>query len=234
MQASGGTLFLDEIGELPLRLQPKLLRALQERKVRSVGGSKEVPCDVRIIAATNRNLEEAIDDGSFRADLFYRIHVIHVEVPPLRRRGADILLHARHFIEQFATASGKHVVRLTPAAAEKLLAYSWPGNIRELQNCIERAVALTRYEQVTVDDLPERIRDYQPSRVVLDSEDPIALVPLEEMERRHMLRVLAACGGNKTLAARILGVNRRTLTRKFGNGGDTAGERDEIAGTRRP
>ena len=221
LQASGGTLFLDEIGELPMRLQPKLLRAIQERTVRPVGGKKEVPFDARIVAATNRDLEGSIEEGTFREDLYYRINVIHIEVPPLRCRGADVLAYAKYFIEHFATTSRKQVTGLTSATAEKLLAYSWPGNTRELQNCIERAVALTNYEELSPDDLPERIRNYKVSHVIVASEDPTELVSLEEVERRYMLRVLEACGGNKTLAAGILRVNRRTLARKLGTGDES-------------
>lgn len=226
VEANGGTIFLDEIGELPLRLQPKLLRVLQEKTVRAVGGKKEVPVDVRIIAATNRDLESAVEEGTFREDLFYRINVIQVEVPPLRGRGGDVLLYARHFVEQFAAAMGKKVSGVSSVAAERLLAYSWPGNTRELQNCMERAVALTDYEEITVDDLPERVRNYRRSDVIVAGEDPTELVPLEEVTRRYMTRVLEACGGNKTLAAKILQVNRRTLTRKFcgeGKAATTAG-----------
>jgi len=215
VEASGGTLFLDEIGELPLAMQPKLLRALQERKARPVGGSAEVPFDVRIVAATNRDLEEAVEERRFREDLYYRINVIHVEMPPVRARGSDVLLLAQRFVEDFAARSGKEVTGVSPAAAEKLLAYSWPGNVREIQNCIERAVALTRYPEITVEDLPEKIREHRPSHVIVAGDDPSELVPLEEVERRYILRVLEAVGGNKTLAARKLGLDRKTLHRKL-------------------
>jgi two-component system response regulator HydG len=215
LKANGGTLFLDEIGEIPLRLQPKLLRAIQERAVRPVGSDTEVLCDVRLVAATNRDLQRAVAEGEFRDDLFYRINVIHADLPPLRARGADVLLYAQHFTLQFATLMGKGVVGLSPTAAEKLLSYSWPGNIRELQNAIERAVALTRFEELTVEDLPETIRRYRKSHILIASENPSELVTLEEVERRYILRVLEATAGNKTKAAAILGVDRRTLYRKF-------------------
>jgi DNA-binding NtrC family response regulator len=223
VQANGGTLLLDEIGDMPLALQPKLLRALQERVVRPVGGDQEVPFDVRLIATTNRDLESAIDDGRFREDLYFRINVIHVAVPPLRARGSDVLLLAQHFLLGFAAESGKHVTGLSTAAAERLMAYTWPGNVRELRNCLERAVALTQYEQITVDDLPEKIRAYHSSHVLVTSDDPSELVPLEEVERRYILRVLEAFNGNKTLAAQTLGIGRKTLYRKlhqYGVGGD--------------
>jgi len=215
VEANGGTLFLDEVGELPSALQPKILRALQERTVRPVGGNQEVPFDVRVIAATNRDLEAAVEERRFREDLFYRINVIHVELPPLRARGADVLLLAQHFIDRFASQSAKSVVGLSPPAAEKILGYSWPGNVRELQNCIERAVALTQYDHIGVEDLPEKIRAYRPSHVLVVSDDPNDLVSMEEVERRYVLRVLEAVGGNKKLAAKVLGFDRRTLYRKL-------------------
>ncbi|WP_437597865.1 sigma-54 dependent transcriptional regulator [Sorangium sp. So ce590] len=215
VEANGGTLLLDEIGELPLSVQPKLLRALQERRVRPVGGNAEVPFDARIVAATNRDLDAAVEERRFREDLYYRVNVLHLELPPVRARGSDVLLLAQRFLEDFAARSAKEVVGLSPAAAERLLAYSWPGNVREIQNCIERAVALTRYQEITVDDLPAKIREHRPSHVLVAADDPSELVPLEEVERRYILRVLEAAGGNKTLAARILGLDRKTLHRKL-------------------
>ncbi|HEY2736556.1 MAG TPA: sigma-54 dependent transcriptional regulator, partial [Polyangiales bacterium] len=215
VQASGGTLLLDEVGELSLALQPKLLRALQERKVRPVGGDSEVPFDARIVAATNRDLETAALEHRFREDLYYRINVIHIDVPPLRARGPDVLLLAQHFVLQFASTFGKQVKGLSKPAAEKLSAYSWPGNVRELQNCMERAVALTRFEEILVEDLPDKVQSYKRSQVVLDSGDPSELVSLDELERRYILRVLEALNGNKTLAAQTLGLDRKTLYRKL-------------------
>jgi two-component system response regulator HydG len=226
VRATTGTLFLDEIGELPLTLQPKLLRALQERKVRPVGSDEEVPFDVRLVAATNRDLESAVEENRFREDLFFRINVIHIPLPPLRARAGDVLLLAQHFVDRYATQAGKSVKGIAPAAAERLLAYSWPGNVRELENCIERAIALTSYEQITVDDLPEKIRSYRRSHVLVASDDPAELVPLEEVERRYILRVMEAVGGSKTQAAQVLGVGRRTLYRKleqYGRGGGGGG-----------
>ena len=215
VQASGGTLFLDEIGEMSLALQPKLLRALQERKVRPVGGETEIGFDVRLVAATNRDLEEMVEDKQFREDLFYRINVIHVPLPPLRARGGDVLLLAQHFVQHYGAVFGKQVTGLSPAAAERLSAYAWPGNVRELQNCVERAVALARFEEVSVEDLPEKIRAYQKSHVVVATDDPTELVPLEEVEKRYILRVLEAHGGNRTEAAKTLGLDRKTLYRKL-------------------
>jgi len=215
VQASKGTLFLDEIGELPLGLQPKLLRALQERKVRPLGANVEVAFDARIIAATNLDLESAVEEGRFRQDLFYRIHVIEIDTPPLRVRGNDVLLLAQRFIEHFAAVSGKAITGILAPAADKLLTYPWPGNVRELQNCIERAVTLCRYSDITVDDLPQRVREYERSRSLLAVDDPSDFVPMEEIERRYVTRVFEATNGNKSLAAKILGFNRKTLYRKL-------------------
>ena len=223
LQASGGTLFLDEIGDLPLSLQPKLLRALQERSVRPVGGDREVPFDARIVTATNRDLEGAVADGTFREDLFYRVNVVQIAMPPLRIRGNDVLLLAQHFLDRHAAASGRPVARLLPAAAEKLLAYPWPGNVRELQNCMERAVALCSHSEVSVDDLPDRIVRHQPRQIVIDTDDPSCLVPMEEIERRYVLRVFESSGRNKSLTARILGFDRKTLYRKLRRFGAVSG-----------
>jgi two-component system response regulator HydG len=215
VQADGGTLFLDEIGELPLAVQPKLLRALEENKVRPVGGDQEESFDVRLLTATNRDLETATEEGKFREDLFYRIHVIPIELPPLRARGTDILLLAQHFVEDFAGRSEKKVTSISEPTAEKLLAYNWPGKVRELRNVIQRAVALTRYDKLAVDDLPDKIHNYRSSQVVIAGEDPSELLPLEEVELRYIRHVLEAVDGNKTLAARILGLDRKTLYRKL-------------------
>ena len=215
VQAEGGTLLLDEIGEMPLPMQPKLLRALEESKLRPVGSEKEVAFDVRLLASTNRDLETAVEEQRFRKDLFFRIDVIQVELPPLRARGADALLLAQHFIDVCAGRAGKKVTGMSDGVAEKLLAYSWPGNVRELRNVMERAVALTRFDKLTVEDLPEKIRDYRSSQLLIGSDDPGELVPLEEVERRYILHVLQSAGGNRTLAARTLGLDRKTLYRKL-------------------
>ena len=214
-QAQGGTFFLDEIGEMPLGLQPKLLRALQERTIRPVGSSTEIPIDVRIVAATNQDLETSVEEKRFRSDLFFRVNVVNVSLPPLRARGADIVLLAQHFLEHFAVRASKPVRALSPAAAEKLLAYDWPGNVRELQNCMERAIALGRHDAVGPEDLPDRIRSHSPSVLARATDDPAALLPLREVERRYVARILAMVDGNKTTAARLLGIDRKTLYRKL-------------------
>jgi two-component system response regulator HydG len=212
-RASRGAIFLDEIGDMPLGLQPKLLRVLQERTVRPVGARDEVPIDVRVIAATNRDLESAIEEGRFREDLYYRINVVHIALPPLRARVGDILPLAQHFLSHFAARADKRVTGIAAPAAEKLASYAWPGNIRELQNSMERAVALTQFEQIVAGDLPEKIRDFRRSHVLIASDDPSELVPLEEVERRYIARVMEAVGGNKTAAARLLGIDRKRLYR---------------------
>jgi two-component system response regulator HydG len=215
VQGNGGTLFLDEVAEMPLGMQPKLLRALQERRVRPVGGNTELAFDARLVTATNRDLETEVADKRFREDLYYRINVVRIEVPPLRARGNDILLLAQFFVERAAQRSGKNVVGLVSSGAEKLLSYDWPGNVRELENCMERAVALTRFDQITVEDLPEKVRNYQSSHVVVASDDPSELLPMQEVERRYIQRVLKSVSGNKTQAAKVLGFDRRTLYRKL-------------------
>jgi two-component system response regulator HydG len=215
LQASGGTLLLDEIGDMPLGLQPKLLRAIEDRRLRPLGENTERPFDVRLVCATNRDLEADIEEKRFRADLFYRINVIHVELPPLRARDGDVLPLAQHFVQHFSRVVAKQVAGVSTAAAEKLLAYSWPGNVRELRNCIERAVALTRFEEIAVEDLPEKVQNYRRSRVVVDLDDTAHLVSMEEVERRYILRVLEAVGGQRTKAAQILSLDRKTLYRKL-------------------
>jgi two-component system, NtrC family, response regulator AtoC len=214
-KANGGTLFLDEIAELPLAMQPKILRALQERAVRPVGGDQEEPYDARIITATNRDLEAEVAQGRFREDLYYRINVVRIEVPPLRARGNDVLLIAQHMVARVAAQLGKRVKGLSSPAAAKLLAYGWPGNVRELENCIERAVALATFEQLTVDDLPEKIRNYRSDDLSIPGVQATELLPMEEVERRHLLRVLKAVGGSKSAAAQVLGLDRSTLYRKL-------------------
>jgi two-component system, NtrC family, response regulator HydG len=216
-QASGGTLFLDEIGEIPPAMQAKLLRALQERKIRAVGGAVEREFDARIIAATNKDLGREVADGRFRADLYYRINVVIVEVPPLRDRGDDLLLLAQRFVRDTAARSRKLVRGLSDDAVRVLREYRWPGNVRELQNSIERAVALCDGALVTANELPPTIRDVTERRptlpqVVLERD---TLPSLHEVEQRYVRYVLEHTGNNKTHAARLLGIDRKTLQRKL-------------------
>lgn len=214
-RADGGTVLLDEIGEMPVEMQPKLLRVLQERKLRPVGGSAEVSFDVRILAATNRDLQSDVEEGRFREDLYYRLNVVEIHVPPLRTRGSDILLIAQHFIDEISRRMDKAVKGISSEAAQKLLDYDWPGNVRELENAMERAVALTRFERITVEDLPERIRSFESTRITPVDVDAEHVLTVQELEKRYIGRVLKAVGGNKTRAARLLGLDRRTLYRKL-------------------
>jgi DNA-binding NtrC family response regulator len=214
LEAQGGTLFLDEIGEMPIEMQSKLLRALQERTVRPVGSNSEVPFDARIFSATHRDLEADVRDRRFRQDLFYRINVVCVDVPPLRERGGDLLKLASHFLNKFCAASERPPVSLSPQVAERLLAYDWPGNVRELENCMERVCALARFEQAMVQDLPEVIRTGSEGPV-LSADQAEEIVTMDELERRYLLRVLKTVDGNKSRAAQLLGLDRRTLYRKL-------------------
>ncbi len=214
-EASGGTLFLDELGELPMVVQPKLLRALEERRIRAVGADREREVDVRFVAATNRDLASMVEENQFREDLYFRVNVIHVHLPPLRSRGGDVLLLARHFLDRFAVQFDKKCDGLSPAAAERMMSYDWPGNVRELRNCVERAVALAREDVLGVEDLPERVRTHARTRLEVAGEDPSEFAPLEEIERRYVLHVVNAVQGNKSLAAKILGLDRKTLHRRM-------------------
>ena len=167
-----------------------------------------------MIAATNRDLEEMVEDKRFREDLYYRIHVIHIPLPPLRARGGDVLLLAHHFLRHHAAVFDKKVIGLSAAAAERMMTYDWPGNVRELGNCIERAVAFTHFEELQVEDLPDKIRTSRTHPSLSGNALP-ELLTLEEVERRHVLRVLAACNGNRTDAAKMLDLDRKTLYRKL-------------------
>ena len=214
-QADGGTLFLDEIGDLPLNLQAKLLRVLEQQTIRPIGSDQEQAIDVRVLSATHQDLEAKVEREEFRQDLYYRLNVIEIEVPPLRARGNDVLLLAHTFLQQFAEKSGKAVVGIAEPAATKLLDYDWPGNVRELRNVLERAVAMTQYDRVIVDDLPARVQQFTRNEVVFGSEDPSNLVSLAELEQRYIAHVLQMVGNNRTRAARLLGLDRKTLYRKL-------------------
>ncbi|WP_246479990.1 sigma-54-dependent transcriptional regulator [Motiliproteus sediminis] len=204
--ADGGTLFLDEIGEMPLLMQAKLLRALEERQIRPVGGDREIPVNVRVVAATNRNLEQEVAKGCFREDLFYRLNVLRIQVPPLRQRRQDIPLLLHHFSSQMAQSLGLPEIPFTHDDIQSLAGYDWPGNVRELKNMVERCLLLGR---LPVDMLCDADSDAGG-----DSGYP-ADWPLEAVEKEHILKVLDAAGGNKTQAARQLGVARKTLDRKL-------------------
>jgi len=213
LRAEGGTLLLDEIGETPPNLQPTLLQALDERRVRPVGSDSTVPIDVRVIAATNRDLDADVQSGRFRADLFFRLAVMELHVPPLRDRGRDILELAQRFVCEASESFGKPVQGLQPDAALALITYHWPGNIRELRNCMEQAVIVTRRRLICRADLPERLTKEHDDRP--PSGDSTELRCLADVERRHILAVLRHVHGRRSEAAHILGIGRKTLYRKL-------------------
>jgi len=211
--AEGGTLFLDEVSEIPLGLQPKFLRAVQEREVTPLGASLPVPVDVRLIAATNRDLEAEVRAGRFRTDLFYRLDVVHLELPPLRARPEDVPRLVEHFVGRYSEQYGVAPKRVTAEALERLCTYAWPGNIRELQNAIERAFALSVADTITLGALPPAVRGA--TGAPSDPGDDAALPTLHEAERRLVVAALQRSGGNKNEAARLLGIDRQRLYRKI-------------------
>jgi len=212
MEAAGnGTLFLDEIGDLPVDLQAKLLRALQEKEVKPVGSTERVSISTRIIAATNRDLEAAVRQGQFRQDLFFRLNVVQIKLPPLRERKSDIPILVNAFLEKFSESNGA-MRTISEDAMARLLAYDWPGNVRELENAIERAVALGSGPILHVGDLPTNLHYNAGERISHMTDE---LVPLEEMERRAIFRALQEAGGDKLAAARLLGIGKTTLYRKL-------------------
>jgi len=208
--ADGGTLFLDEIGDLPFDMQAKLLRALQEKEVRPVGSTDRVPLSARIIAATNRDLDAAVRQGTFRQDLFFRLNVVQIKIPPLRERKTDIPILVNSFLEKFSEANGK-VRTISEDAIARMMAYDWPGNVRELENAIERAIALGSGPILHAGDLPTNLQNGTGDRLPQNDE----MMPLDELERRAILRALRESGGDKLAAARMLGIGKTTLYRKL-------------------
>jgi DNA-binding NtrC family response regulator len=208
--ANNGTLFLDEIGDLPVDLQAKLLRALQEKEIRPVGSTERVPIAVRVIAATNRDLEAAVRQGGFRQDLYFRLNVVQIKLPPLRERKGDIPLLVNSFLEKFSGPDDK-TRTISEDAMARLMAYDWPGNVRELENAVERAIALGSGPILHVGDLPSNLQYGTGERLPQNDE----LLPLEELERRAILRALRESGGDKLAAARLLGIGKTTLYRKL-------------------
>jgi two-component system response regulator HydG len=202
---------------MPLEMQTKLLRALQERTVRPIGSNEEVPFDTRVVTATHRDLEREVAEKRFREDLYYRVNVVKIPVPPLRERGSDILMLATHFLRKAAGRTRRSDVemKMPPQFAAPLLAYDWPGNVRELENCMERAVALARFDHVSVEDLPEKVRAFKPDKVKLAIEESDEILTLDELARRYILRALRIVGGNRSRAAELLGLDRRTLYRRM-------------------
>jgi DNA-binding NtrC family response regulator len=215
-QAQGGTLFLDEIGEIDASIQIKLLRFLGERTFERVGSNKTLTADVRLVVATNKNLEEMVKAGTFRDDLFFRLNVVKIQLPPLRERAGDVPLLAQTFLHEFAKENGKSVSEFTADALELLMNYSWPGNVRELRSAIERAVVLSRSEKITARDLPDSVRDASGAA----GSDPQRLLArgdltVTEAEKQLIIRALKETKGNRTLAAKKIGMSRRTLHRKL-------------------
>jgi len=219
--ANGGTLFLDEISSMPLILQGKLLRALQEKEIRRVGGTKDIPVDVRVIAASNANLEEAVVKGTFRSDLFYRFAVITIDIPPLRKRTEDILPLARHFIAE-EIEKGKPLPGISEEAAKVLISYNWPGNVRELENCIKHALTFLQSGDITTSELPTRVTEHKPAPESIsdihmtDATSSASLKTfLKQKEKEYIGQILNASGGDKEKAAETLKVNLSTLYRKL-------------------
>jgi NtrC-family two-component system response regulator AlgB len=214
--AEGGTLFLDEIGELPQEIQPKLLRLLQEREYERVGDPKPRKANVRVIAATNRKLEDLVKEGKFREDLYYRLNVITIEMPPLRQRPLDLPSLAQQHLKLFARQSGRPIKEFTSAAMSAMQRYPWPGNLRELRNVIERAVILTKQEKIDVNDFPDTLRGAQPSGAIIGNR-----VSLDELEREHIMRIVEIASSMDE-AAQILGIDPATLYRKRKRYAETA------------
>jgi two-component system response regulator AtoC len=215
-EASGGTLFLDEIAELPLNTQVKLLRALQEQEIRRVGENKPIKVNVRIIAASLHNLSERVQEGLFREDLFYRLNVIPIELPPLHRRRDDIEALVDHFIHVQNARQGTNIKGVTEEALELMRNYAWPGNIRELQNCIERGVVLTGGDTIDVDVLPERIKESSDELKQLFSSDELSIKKMSTMLERILIRrALEKTRGNRTNASKLLEISHRALLYKI-------------------
>jgi DNA-binding NtrC family response regulator len=213
--AHGGTLFLDEIGEMPLTLQPKLLRTLEDKRVRALGATEETPVNVRIVAATNSDLEKALAAGKFRSDLYYRLATITIAVPPLRERPEDIPLLVKHFLVRASAEAGKPIPDVEPEAMAYMIRYGWPGNVRELQSAVHRGVIFCRGDKLRVKDLPARVADggSASARVLEDALE--RRLSLERLESEYVRAVLESVNGNKTEAAAILQIDRKTLYRKL-------------------
>ena len=211
--AEGGTIFLDEIGELPVDLQAKLLRAIQEKEIRPVGSTKRIPINVRILAATNRDLEQAVAQGAFRRDLYFRLNVLSLKIPPLRDRRQDIPLLVGHFLERQVRSTGQER-NISDEALKVMLAYDWPGNVRELENCLERACAFTTGPEIHVADLPSAIHSAS-SALTEEGNGSSKILPMAELERQTILGTIAQLNGDKLMAARMLGIGKTTLYRKL-------------------
>jgi DNA-binding NtrC family response regulator len=204
-EANTGTLFLDEIGELELSLQAKILRAIQEKEIERIGGSKKIEIDIRLIASTNRDLSEEVKSGNFRPDLYYRLNVVQIKLPPLRERKGDIPLLVTHFIDKFSQREEKNILSVSPGVMEVFHNYSWPGNLRELENVLERAVVLTKRDVIDLKDIPDEIKKEDKSTNMK------SLKPLKELEIETVMKAIDAFNGNKSKAAKALGITRKAL-----------------------
>jgi two-component system response regulator HydG len=213
-QADGGSIFLDEVSEMSAAMQVKLLRVLQEREITRVGGAEVIAVNVRVIAASNKDLQKEMEQKRFREDLFYRLNVVALHVPALKDRREDIPLLAQHFLQMFATKNKKNIKGFTPQSMEKLVKYSWPGNVRELMNAVERAVVLSRSEYLDADELALLMAD-GPNASDIDQLAVPENMPLDEVEKRSILEAINSCSGNKSEAARRLGITRKTLRKKL-------------------
>jgi two-component system response regulator HydG len=226
-EADRGTIFLDEVGDISPGLQARLLRVLQEREIQPVGSDTPVRVDVRVLAATHQHLETLVEQGRFRGDLYYRLNVVTVDLPPLRERLQDLPLLVHHFLRQLAASHSREPVALDPEAEALLLGYSWPGNVRELQNVLERALVLAAQGVIGPEHLPDDLRENPApppaSSPATSRDDPAPLLPLAEVEKRHVLGVLEGMNGNRERAARILGISRRTLVRMLQRWGEPPG-----------
>ena len=211
--AEGGTVFLDEIGELPVDLQAKLLRAIQEKEIRQVGSTKRTNINVRILAATNRDLESAVAQGTFRRDLYFRLNVLNLRIPALRERRQDIPVLAGYFLERMGRDSGQERT-ISDDAMKALLAYDWPGNVRELENCLQRTCAMNSGPEIQVLDLPTAIHG-EGGQVTIEADGSAKIVPISEMEKKKILNTITQLNGDKLLAARLLGIGKTTLYRKL-------------------
>jgi two-component system NtrC family response regulator len=213
--ADGGTIFLDEIGDIPINLQVKLLRVLQEHQIERVGSTENINIDVRIIAATHQNLEEKIKDGSFREDLFYRLNIVSLNIPPLRDRREDIIPLIEHFVQKYSRENNKEKLSLSKEAVDLLIKYNFPGNVRELENIIERAVVLCRSKVITVNDLPNIVTGFKAEKEIATNENTPLIEQVEELEKKLIYDALSKSNGNQSQAGRMLGLTERNLRYKM-------------------
>lgn len=213
--ADKGTIFLDEIGDVPLNIQVKLLRVLQEQKIERLGSTENIDIDVRIITATHQNLESKIKDGSFREDLFYRLNIVSINIPPLRERREDILPMIEHFINYYANENAKGKIEISKEAVDLLMKYSYPGNVRELENIIERAVVLCRDKIITLNDIPDTIKGFKKESLIRDSATGTLNEQVEALEKKLIYDALSQSGGNQTVAAKLLGLTERNIRYKI-------------------